>query len=471
MVEKLSKCIGIISYFPDEPELRENRRSRCFKLLNQLNEHFKLPIFIVTQNWSDEDINELNKFTNQQIYITKDNKLGITGARIKLRDVFLNYTNFDYVILLDDDSDLVIEDGGVEQYLQEIDDHPNCVGLWNLSMPRLLAVSRYSYDKLGYDFIKDLDAEKLEVWEDHCWRCTYQQLWPDEVYTFKKDKMKEISLFSEGDPGSIYYHKWVNDPQDVKDARNRMMVQKCIQIIGAWKKHIIEQRKDHIKCSIIIPAYNSSKYITRCLDSIPSRKDIEVIVVDDCSTDDTFDVLNNYENRWGKFVKLKQDTNKGPGEARQRGLEISVGDRVYFADSDDWFITENFSRVMNYLYTDDSNKVNLIACKHEKNDGSIGTHVFEYSINNTFIDRKVLKGFRYSSGYFSEDTMAINTLMRLNNNHLTKGIVELVVWHYNIPREGSLTDIRHKVSRDVVNNVNSYNTKFEDVVGVLNDKS
>ena len=159
----LKKLIGMISYFPDDPDLRANRKMRCFNLLEKLNEHFKLPIMIVAQNWTNEDIEEIKKFNNQQIYLSLSGKLGIIGARIKLREIFLNHTDADYIILLDDDSELEIGEGAVEHYLKEIDDHPNMMCRWRLGFPRLMAVSRQAYEKLSYDFIKDFDPERGEI--------------------------------------------------------------------------------------------------------------------------------------------------------------------------------------------------------------------------------------------------------------------------------------------------------------------
>lgn len=239
----LKKIIGIISYFPDEEALRENRKMKCFNLLKQLNEHFKLPIFIVAQNWTEEDFARLNEFNNQQIYVSKHDKLGITKARIKLREIFLNYTDADYIILLDDDSELIIKDGGVEHYLKEIDDHPNMFCKWNMGFPRLMAISRYSYNKLSYDFIKDLDPEKGEVWEDHCWHTVYRHLWPNEVYLFSHYNLEEVSLYSEHDPNSVYYHKWANDDMDKKMQRNREMGLRCAYIIRAWEQQILSGGK------------------------------------------------------------------------------------------------------------------------------------------------------------------------------------------------------------------------------------
>lgn len=238
----LKKIIGIISYFPDEEALRENRKMRCFNLLKNLDEHFKLPIIIIAQNWTQEDLGALNKFQNQKIYVFTSGKLGIVGARIKLREVFLTQTNADYIILLDDDSELEIGEGAVEHYLKEIDDHPDMLCRWRLGFPRLMAVSRHSFEKLSYDFIKNFDPERGEIWEDHCWHVVYISMWPNEVYDFSKYNMKEVSPYSENDPNSVYYSKWVNDPKDKKDKRKSIMGSNSGRVIGAW---ISSLRRSH----------------------------------------------------------------------------------------------------------------------------------------------------------------------------------------------------------------------------------
>lgn len=89
----------------------------------------------------------------------------------------------------------------------------------------------------------------------------------------------------------------------------------------------------NIKFSIIIPAYNCENYISKCLESIFNQtyKNVEVIVVDDCSTDNTFEILKNYEN-----IKLLSTTiNSRQGAARNKGLDSCTGDYILFIDSDD----------------------------------------------------------------------------------------------------------------------------------------
>ena len=91
--------------------------------------------------------------------------------------------------------------------------------------------------------------------------------------------------------------------------------------------------------SFIIPAYNASSTIVRCLDSIYTlalnENDFEVIVVDDCSTDNTVTVIEEYAKLHNNLILLRQKENHRQGAARNRGLEIAKGEFITFVDSDD----------------------------------------------------------------------------------------------------------------------------------------
>ncbi len=91
--------------------------------------------------------------------------------------------------------------------------------------------------------------------------------------------------------------------------------------------------------SVIIPMYNTEKYIGECLDSILAQtfQNFEVIVVDDCSTDSSYSIVESYAEKFGgrlKLTKLKKNSGGG-GEPRNKGLEFSCGEYVFFMDSDD----------------------------------------------------------------------------------------------------------------------------------------
>jgi len=93
--------------------------------------------------------------------------------------------------------------------------------------------------------------------------------------------------------------------------------------------------------SVIIPSYNVSTYIGRCLDSVVNQTlyDIEIIIVDDGSTDGTYNIAKSYADVDDRIILIQQE-HKGQSCARNRGLEIAKGEYVAFIDSDDFIDVE-----------------------------------------------------------------------------------------------------------------------------------
>lgn len=94
-----------------------------------------------------------------------------------------------------------------------------------------------------------------------------------------------------------------------------------------------------MKISFIIPSYNASSYIQNCLDSIYDLKmqetDFEVVVIDDCSTDNTAEIVRRYSDNHSNMVQLQQPGNRRQGAARNRGIAVAKGEYIAFVDSDD----------------------------------------------------------------------------------------------------------------------------------------
>lgn len=93
-----------------------------------------------------------------------------------------------------------------------------------------------------------------------------------------------------------------------------------------------------VKTSIIIPVYNVAKYLSQCLDSVVKQtlKEIEIICIDDGSTDGSLEILEQYAQKDTR-IKILTQTNSGQGSARNKGLKQAKGKYIQFLDSDDFF--------------------------------------------------------------------------------------------------------------------------------------
>lgn len=92
-----------------------------------------------------------------------------------------------------------------------------------------------------------------------------------------------------------------------------------------------------VKVSVVVPVFNTEKYLVECLDSLldQSLTEIEVICVDDGSTDGSLDILRQYEKKDARVRVICQE-NQGQGKARNTGAQHAIGQYLYFVDSDDW---------------------------------------------------------------------------------------------------------------------------------------
>lgn len=102
------------------------------------------------------------------------------------------------------------------------------------------------------------------------------------------------------------------------------------------------------KVSIIVPVFNTEKYIFKCILSLISQtlREIEIIIIDDGSTDNTLAIIQKFAQEDARIKIIKQENQK-QGAARNRGMEIATGEYVGFVDSDDWVDEEYFEQLYN----------------------------------------------------------------------------------------------------------------------------
>lgn len=166
-------CVGIPSYIPDG-ENRARRLEKVKETLTRIDEKLNIPIIIIAQNWKGE----IEPKQNWIIY--EYDKLGITGARIKLREKFLE-SNFNQLIMLDDE--IIFEIKNRNRFLAEISSHE--VG-WSQFGPTIAfaAISKSLYQKIEFP---DVDVNRDHIFEDQVFLAILKEYYAEKRYTMSKD--------------------------------------------------------------------------------------------------------------------------------------------------------------------------------------------------------------------------------------------------------------------------------------------
>lgn len=121
--------------------------------------------------------------------------------------------------------------------------------------------------------------------------------------------------------------------------------------------------------SVIVPIYNSDKYLPECLDSLVNQtyQELEIILVDDGSQDQSVNICKKYAAE-DKRISIIQQKNGGSTKARKTGLKAAKGEYIAFIDSDDWVELCFFERLY-YLLTENNVDMVVSGCRVEKEDG------------------------------------------------------------------------------------------------------
>ena len=262
------------------------------------------------------------------------------------------------------------------------------------------------------------------------------------------------------------------------------------------KKEVISDNTKP-KVSVILPVYNVGKYLRQSLDSLINQtlKEIEIICVDDGSTDDSPNILEEYKEKDSR-IKVIHKSNKGTGAARNDGLRLATGECISFVDPDDWVKPNMFERLYNEIK---EKNLDIIMCMPDGYDEKNAVNApFPYFVDDNFaniIDDRIfnwkdLSPFQYpmcvwnklytkelfdknhiefAEGLDFEDHKVIfGTLLTAERMYFIRE--KLYVYRFN--REGSvLTDnnrrlIDHIKIFDIVENLmketNTYNALRED---------
>lgn len=239
--------------------------------------------------------------------------------------------------------------------------------------------------------------------------------------------------------------------------------------------------------SISIAAYNVEKYIEETLDSILSSKyknDIEILITNDGSKDKTGDIIKKYSDEYSKIIKYINQENSGAGSTVNNGIKHATGKYFKMVDGDDWVITENLDKLIEYLKTTDCDAVitNFEYYYEKTKSKKIGsTYNLEaekvYNFNEVCdkIDvatstvtykTSILKGNKIvvSPRYYSDYQFQVYPIPFIN----TISYLDISIYIYRIGREGQSVSIKgyqshiddhQKVMYQLVN----YYEKYKDI--------
>jgi glycosyltransferase involved in cell wall biosynthesis len=189
-----------------------------------------------------------------------------------------------------------------------------------------------------------------------------------------------------------------------------------------------------MRVSIIVPIYNAEKYLERCLDSLLSQtyKNIEIILIDDGSTDSSPLICDRYKKKYKK-IKVLHSKNNGQSIARNIGMNLATGKYICFADADDVLTKDSIERLIviaeignydivcgNYFIVDKdikvssnvftTGKIDKYGCEehkkryHQLKTTSLFGYVWGKMYKSSFIQEHKLK-FNISNEIFMEDTL------------------------------------------------------------------
>lgn len=214
--------------------------------------------------------------------------------------------------------------------------------------------------------------------------------------------------------------------------------------------------------SVVIPAYNNEKYIDKCLNSIINQTygNLEIIIINDCSTDNTEEIILKYKNKDERILYLKNDKNIGVGPTRNRGIEVSKGRYIYFLDSDDYIEPDCLEELYNAISEEYS--FSCMTKGYKEINGEIIPHsrsceelmlLQSPSVCIRLFNKKVIQesNIRFSSLKIGEDLELVFKLMIYNNkiSYVGKSLYTYVI------HEDSSIRRYNKNQLDVINALES----------------
>ena len=217
-------------------------------------------------------------------------------------------------------------------------------------------------------FLSELESQKNWYEGEIIRRCKEIEDWHTNHFNEEIDKLKksyeeqiqhseqrfknmEESLCRHIQEQQEYYEKELRPYTLFRKIRNKLKkILKKNKLNSTAANNISTYNNNNPKVSVILPVYNVGKYLRQSLDSLINQtlKDIEIICVNDGSTDDSYDILEEYKQKDSR-IKVIHKENKGTGAARNDGLRLAMGECIGFVDPDDWVKPNMFEKLYSLI--------------------------------------------------------------------------------------------------------------------------
>ncbi|MEY8410230.1 glycosyltransferase [Lachnospiraceae bacterium 62-26] len=150
--------------------------------------------------------------------------------------------------------------------------------------------------------------------------------------------------------------------------------------------------------SVIVPVYNVARYLEACIDSIcrQTYTDLEIILVDDGSTDGCYKICEDYKQKDSRIIVLHKE-NGGLVSARKAGLSLAEGEFIGWVDGDDWIEEDYFQQMVGIQKASDAD---LVASGHFHDIGNSGCKVYNHIRSGCYVKEEILPRLIYSGEFF-----------------------------------------------------------------------
>ena len=221
------------------------------------------------------------------------------------------------------------------------------------------------------------------------------------------------------------------------------------------------------KVSVIIPVYNTEKFLRKCLDSVCNQtlQDIEIICINDCSTDGSLEILREYAGKDNRIKLIELFENGGAAKARNIGIDIAHGEYIGFVDSDDFVDLDFYEKLYNkavetgadavkgklYLYDINTNKVYLEAWIDINDSVKKNKANFYFTFTTAIYKSSLIKEYniRFLEGLIHFEDPYFTIMAAIHYNKL-EVIDDAKYYYINNPNSTSRKNITKEQAKSIV---------------------